>query len=133
MHLSQVVFISLLGFAAAAPAPDGLDSSSAVVVDDFKPDWNTFDNDFKKALEESKTDASLAKRLNTHSASNVGYGQAIYAAGAAAVNQVKGLKNWDKVLKKCSLCSPSALLLLLLPLYDGKLTISTSPGSSTPS
>ncbi|CAG8174143.1 unnamed protein product [Penicillium nalgiovense] len=96
MRLSQVVFLSLLGFAAAAPAPDGLDGSAAVVADDFKPDWDTFESDFKLALEESKADASLAKRLNTHSAGNVAFGQAIYAAGSAAVNQVKGLKNWNK-------------------------------------
>ncbi|KAJ6160195.1 hypothetical protein N7497_004732 [Penicillium chrysogenum] len=96
MRLSQVVFLSLLGFAAAAPAPDGLDSSAAVVADDFKPDWNAFESDFKLALEESEADASLAKRLNTQSASNVAYGKAIYAAGSAAVNQIKGLKNWNK-------------------------------------
>ncbi|CAG8909603.1 unnamed protein product [Penicillium egyptiacum] len=96
MRLSQVVFFSLLGLATASPAPDGLDSSAAVVADDFKPDWDAFESDFKMALEESKADPSLAKRLNTHSASNVAYGQAIYAAGSAAVNQVKGLKNWNK-------------------------------------
>ncbi|CAP80524.1 Pc12g08970 [Penicillium rubens Wisconsin 54-1255] len=96
MRLSQVVFLSLFGFAAAAPAPDGLDSSAAVVADDFKPDWDAFESDFKLALEESEADASLAKRLNTQSASNVAYGKAIYAAGSAAVNQIKGLKNWNK-------------------------------------
>ncbi|CAI7653985.1 unnamed protein product [Penicillium discolor] len=96
MRLSQVVFLSLLGFAAAAPAPDGLESGSAVGDDDFKPDWNAFESDFKLALEEFDADPSLTKRLNTQSSSNVAYGQAIYAAGAAAVKQVKGLKNWNK-------------------------------------
>lgn len=98
MRLSQVVFLSLLGFAAAAPAPDGLDSGPAVVYDDFKPDWNAFESDFKLALEEFNADPSLTKRLNTESSGNVAYGKAIYAAGAAAVSQVKSLKNWNKVL-----------------------------------
>lgn len=98
MRLNQVVFLSLLGFAAAAPAPDGLDSASAVVDADFKPDWDAFAADFKLALEESKADPSLAKRLNTESSGNVAFGQAVYAAGSAAVTQLKGLKNWNKVL-----------------------------------
>lgn len=98
MRLNQVVFLSLLGFAAAAPAPDGLDSASAVVDADFKPDWDAFAADFKLALEESKADPILAKRLNTESSGNVAFGQAVYAAGSAAVTQLKGLKNWNKVL-----------------------------------
>lgn len=126
MRLSQVVFLSLLGFAAAAPAPEGLDSSPAVADDDFKPDWTAFESDFNLALEEANADASLVKRLNTQSASNVAYGKAIYAAGAAAVNQIKGLKNWNKVLD-------NTLFVLPLPLYDGKLTLSTRPGNSSPS
>ncbi|KAF4764072.1 hypothetical protein N7455_011046 [Penicillium solitum] len=96
MRLRQVVFLSLLGFAAAAPAPDGLDSGPASVYDDFKPDWNAFESDFKLALEEFNADPSLTKRLNTESSGNVAYGKAIYAAGAAAVSQVKSLKNWNK-------------------------------------
>jgi hypothetical protein len=35
------------------PAPDGLDSSAAVVADDFKPDWDAFESDFKLALDNS--------------------------------------------------------------------------------
>lgn len=105
MRLSQVVFLSLLGFAAAAPAPDGLESGPAVVDDDFKPDWNAFESDFKLALEEFNADPTLTKRLNTQSSGNVAYGKAIYAAGAAAVSQVKGLKNWNKVSNMLSFFS----------------------------
>lgn len=133
MRLSQVVFLSLLGFAAAAPAPDGLDGSAAVVADDFKPDWDTFESDFKLALEESKADASLAKRLNTHSAGNVAFGQAIYAAGSAAVNQVKGLKNWNKVLNNALFVLPPRCCCCFCLLYDGKLTVSYRPGNNSPS
>ena len=73
-------------------------SGPASVYDDFKPDWNAFESDFKLALEEFNADPSLTKRLNTESSGNVAYGKAIYAAGAAAVSQVKSLKNWNKVL-----------------------------------
>jgi hypothetical protein len=132
MRLSQVVFLSLLGFAAAAPPPDGLDSSAAVVADDFKPDWDAFGSDFKLALEESKEDASLAKRLNTQSASNVAYGQAIYAAGSAAVNQIKGLKNWDKVLNNAFFVS-LRVGFVGFAFYIGKLTVLSRPGNNSPS
>jgi hypothetical protein len=132
MRLSQVVFLSLFGFAAAAPAPDGLDSSAAVVANDFKPDWDAFESDFKLALEESEADASLAKRLNTQSASNVAYGKAIYAAGSAAVNQIKGLKNWNKVLSDAPFVVPSCCCCCFYFLYPE--TDSTSrPGNNSPS
>lgn len=135
MRLSQIFFISLLGLAAASPAPGGLDGSAVVSADDFKPDWNAFESDYKLALEKSKTDPSLTKRLNTQSASNVAFGQAIYAAGSAAANQVKSLSHWNKVLNIVLfvLLPGFALLLLLLPFYVTKLTTSSRPGSNSSS
>lgn len=98
MRLSHIVFVSLMGLAAASPTPGTLESSAADVADDFKPDWDAFNADFKLALEEFETDPSLAKRLNTQSANNVGYGKVIYAAGSAAYNQVKSISHWNKVI-----------------------------------
>ncbi|CAG8093695.1 unnamed protein product [Penicillium salamii] len=96
MLISQLLSISLLGLVAASPVAGGSDSSDSAVAGDFSPDWDAFESDFKLALEEYETNPTLAKRLNTHSASNVGYGQAIYAAGSAAVSQVKKLSDWNK-------------------------------------
>lgn len=111
MLISQLLSISLLGLVAASPVAGGSDSSDSAVAGDFSPDWDAFESDFKLALEEYETNPTLAKRLNTHSASNVGYGQAIYAAGSAAVSQVKKLSDWNKVRTRAL-----TLTLFLLPL-----------------
>ncbi|KAJ4211767.1 hypothetical protein NW757_014805, partial [Fusarium falciforme] len=96
MRLHEIIIASLLGLTAASPVSGSLDGSSAAVADDFKPDWDAFEIDFKAALEEAERDPGLTKRLNTQSANNVAFGQAIYAAGAAAVKHIKDLKNWNK-------------------------------------
>ncbi|CAI7612917.1 unnamed protein product [Penicillium glandicola] len=95
MRLTQAVFLSLLGLAAASPSP-APESSAVVAAEDFKPDWDACNKDFDLALEKAKLDPSLTKRLNTESANNVAWGQAVYAAGEAAVKQVNQLKDWNK-------------------------------------
>ncbi|RKL34411.1 hypothetical protein BFJ70_g8367 [Fusarium oxysporum] len=95
MRLNTVVILSLLGLATASPVPEPAGSSAAADTG-IKADWSSVEADYKLALEKAETDPHLAKRLNTHSANNVGYGKAIYAAGEAAYNQVKDLKNWNK-------------------------------------
>ncbi|OLN97844.1 hypothetical protein CCHL11_02573 [Colletotrichum chlorophyti] len=85
MRVHEILIISLLG-----------GGQTAVETVDFNPNWEIIEADYKAALKEAASNPALAKRLNTEGASNVSYGQAIYAAGAAAVNQIKGLKNWNK-------------------------------------
>ncbi|OHX00157.1 x-pro dipeptidyl-peptidase (s15 family) protein [Colletotrichum incanum] len=68
----------------------------AIETEDFKPDWDAIDAEYKAALIRTAQDPALVKRLDTKSASNVGYAQAAYAAGAAAISQLKSLTNWNE-------------------------------------
>ncbi|GJC80603.1 hypothetical protein ColLi_03441 [Colletotrichum liriopes] len=102
MRPQDLLLVPLIGFAIASPvsqtrSTSSIEGPSAVDAEDFKPDWDAIEIEYKSALTRSAQDPALLKRLNTQSASNVAYGQAIYAAGSAAVSQVKGLSNWNKV------------------------------------
>ncbi|GKT88535.1 hypothetical protein Ct61P_06385 [Colletotrichum tofieldiae] len=102
MRLQDILFVPLISFAIASPvsqtrSASSIEGSSTVDAEDFRPDWDAIEIEYKAALTRSAQDLALVKRLNTDSANNVAYGKAIYAAGAAAVSQVSGISNWNKV------------------------------------
>ncbi|KZL64627.1 hypothetical protein CT0861_07509 [Colletotrichum tofieldiae] len=101
MRLQDILFVPLISFAIASPvsqtrSASSIEGSSTVDAEDFRPDWDAIEIEYKAALTRSAQDLALVKRLNTDSANNVAYGKAIYAAGAAAVSQVSGISNWNK-------------------------------------
>ncbi|WQF75290.1 hypothetical protein CDEST_00304 [Colletotrichum destructivum] len=100
IRFKEIAVAYFFGLAASSPvlgAPttssDGLPGADS---DSSKPDWKTIEADFKEQLAKTKNDQTLSKRLNTHSATNVGLGQIIYAAGSAAYNHVKSISNWNE-------------------------------------
>lgn len=102
MHLYQVLVLALASVNNASPVANIASTSAVqgppvVSADTFQPDWDAIEAEYKAAMAKTISDPNLAKRLNTASANNVGYGQAIYAAGSAAISQVKSLSNWNKV------------------------------------
>ncbi|KAF6783207.1 hypothetical protein CSOJ01_15924 [Colletotrichum sojae] len=101
MHFYQVLVLALASISNASPVPEIASASSVqgppvASADTFQPDWEAIEVEYKAAMAKTISDPNLAKRLNTASANNVGYGQAIYAAGSAAISQVKSLSNWNK-------------------------------------
>ncbi|KAF9873622.1 hypothetical protein CkaCkLH20_08732 [Colletotrichum karsti] len=84
-----------------SPVPDTLyvrsiEGPPSIEADGFKPNWDAIETEYKAAFAKAVNDPTLTRRLNTGSANNVGYGQAIYAAGSAAISQVKSLSDWNK-------------------------------------
>ncbi|KZL65706.1 hypothetical protein CT0861_02672, partial [Colletotrichum tofieldiae] len=73
-----------------------IEGPSGVEVVNFKPDWKAIEVDYKAASAKISNDPVLAKRINTQSASNVAFGQAVYAAGNAAVNQITVVADWNQ-------------------------------------
>lgn len=101
MRFKEIAVAYFFGLAASSPVlgapPASSDGLPGVDSDSFKPDWKTIEADFKEQLSKTKNDQALSKRLNTHSAANVGLGQIVYAAGAAVYNHVKSISNWNEV------------------------------------
>ncbi|KAK1976445.1 hypothetical protein LZ30DRAFT_666851 [Colletotrichum cereale] len=105
MRLQHLIFVYLAGFTAASPViqtPSNSSTQSSLPVDaeDFEPDWDAVETDYNAALLRAKQDPTLIKRLNTEGANDVSYGLAIYAAGAAAIKQIKGLSKWKPAREK---------------------------------
>ncbi|KAK6207857.1 hypothetical protein QIS74_12938 [Colletotrichum tabaci] len=100
MRFKEIAVAYFFGLAASSPVLGAQSASSdglpGVGSDGFKPDWKTIEADFKEQLAKTKNNQALSKRINTHSATNVGLGQIIYAAGSAAYNHVKSISNWNE-------------------------------------
>ncbi|KAK2053030.1 hypothetical protein LY76DRAFT_629750, partial [Colletotrichum caudatum] len=95
----HLIFV-LVGLATASPVVQGSSSpserSNAIETDDFKPDWDAIEADYKAASIRFAEEPTLSKRLNTQGAMDVSYAQAIWSAGDAALKQVKSISKWKK-------------------------------------